>query len=155
MYVFAVTVRSRCPDELADARPRNAAQVQERDSPVPPVVRRPRRDALGLARPGLESLTLQAPRGGTQPSPGPPRGRTSCASVADHAAHGHDIPARELSTSGRMWAQILVFVVIFFIAVAFFWVMIDAAGAAVVGVAKRVDRALEEDRAARRSRPRA
>jgi hypothetical protein len=54
-----------------------------------------------------------------------------------------------------MWAQILVFVVIFFIAVAFFWVMIDAAGAAVVGVAKRVDRALEEDRAARRSRPRA
>jgi uncharacterized oligopeptide transporter (OPT) family protein len=53
-----------------------------------------------------------------------------------------------------MWVQILGFVAVVVITVAFVWLMIDAAGAAVVGIAKKVDRALEEDRAQRRSRAR-
>lgn len=37
-------------DELADARPRHPAQMQEADPPVPEVVRAEQRNAGGLAR---------------------------------------------------------------------------------------------------------
>jgi hypothetical protein len=51
------------PDELADSRPRNSAQVQERDPPVPEVVRTEQRDTsspAGLRDRGAKRIGARA-----------------------------------------------------------------------------------------------